>query len=74
MILELLKVISGERQPTDRDNYKFKKVETSGNLMKQLFSEYANIMYKEFYKAIEFSTITARKHIKQKELEDEKRD
>ena len=54
MVLELLKVICGERKPTDRDNYKYKRVETSGNLMKQLFSEYANIMYKEFYKSIEY--------------------
>ena len=53
MIHELLKVICGERKPTDRDNYKYKRIETSGNLMKQLFSEYANIMYKNFYKKIE---------------------
>lgn len=53
MVRELLKVICGERKPTDRDNYKYKRVETSGNLMKQLFSEYANIMYKNFHKKIE---------------------
>ena len=53
MIFELLKVIEGEKQPTDRDHYKFKRVETSGNMMKQLFSEYANIMYKKFYVKIE---------------------
>ena len=53
MVLELLKVICGEKKPTDRDNYMFKRVETSGNMMKQLFSEYANIMYKEFYLLIE---------------------
>ena len=49
MIFELLKVINGETSPTDRDHYKFKRVETSGNMMKQLFSEYANIMYKQYY-------------------------
>ena len=53
MVLELLKVINGEKKPTDRDNYMFKRVETSGNMMKQLFSEYANIMYKEYYLLIE---------------------
>ena len=53
MIFELLKVICGEKKPTDRDNYMFKRVETSGFMMKELFSEYANIMYKEFYKQIE---------------------
>ena len=53
MVLELLKVINGEKKPTDRDNYMFKRVETSGNMMKQLFSEYANLMYKEYYLLIE---------------------
>jgi len=49
MVFELLKVILGESPATDRDHYKFKRVETSGNMMKQLFSEYANIMYKQYY-------------------------
>ena len=49
MVFELLKVILGEKPATDRDHYKFKRVETSGNLMKQLFSEYANIMYKKYF-------------------------
>ena len=53
MVLELLKVINKETLPTDRDHYKYKRVETSGIMMKQLFSEYANIMYKEFHKNIE---------------------
>jgi DNA-directed RNA polymerase II subunit RPB2 len=53
MIFELMKVILNERQPTDRDSFSFKRVETSGNMMKQLFSEYATIMYKEFYTSIE---------------------
>ena len=53
MMRELLKVICKEKPTTDRDHFKFKRVETSGNLMKQLFSEYAGIMYKEFYKEIE---------------------
>lgn len=53
MIRELLKVIRKEKPCTDRDHYKYKRVETSGNLMKQLFSEYASIMFKEYYKKIE---------------------
>ena len=53
MIFEMLKVIAGDKLPTDRDHYKFKRVETSGVMMKQLFSEYANIMYKKFYVNIE---------------------
>ena len=53
MVLELLKVILKEKTPTDRDHFKYKRVETTGNLMKQLFSEYAIIMHKEFHKNIE---------------------
>jgi len=53
MILELLKTIVGLKPLTDRDHYKYKRVETSGYLMKELFSEYANIMYKTFYVNIE---------------------
>ena len=53
MIFEMLKVVAGDKLPTDRDHYKFKRVETSGVMMKQLFSEYANIMYKKFYVNIE---------------------
>ena len=49
MIFELLKVILGESPATDRDHYKFKRIETSGNMMKQLFSEYSNLMYKQYY-------------------------
>jgi len=49
MIFELLKIILGEIPTTDRDHYKFKRIETSGNMMKQLFSEYANLMYKQYY-------------------------
>lgn len=69
MIFELLKVITGERKPTDRDNYKFKRVETSGNMMKQLFSEYANIMYKEFYTAIEKEYYYSKENYKTKDKE-----
>ena len=53
MVFELLKVIRKEEQPTDRDNYKYKRVQSSGVLMKELFLEYTNEMYKEVYKAID---------------------
>ena len=53
MVKELLKSILKEKPLTDRDHFKFKRIQTSGNLMKQLFSEYANMMYKQFYKNIE---------------------
>ena len=69
MIRELLKVIRKEKPKTDRDHYKFKRVETSGTLMKQLFSEYAGIMYKEYYKKIEMEHYYNRNKYKKKEEE-----
>jgi len=53
MTYELLKVINGDRTLTDRDNYKFKRVETTGVLMKSLFTEYAKIMKQEIHTIIE---------------------
>ena len=53
MVLELLKVITGKNTVTDRDNYKYKRVDTSGYLMYELFSEYAQIMYHNVYQKIE---------------------
>ena len=71
MIRELLKVIMKEKPKTDRDHYKFKRVETSGTLMKQLFSEYAGIMYKEYYKKIEMEHYYNRNKYKKKEDQDD---
>ena len=53
MTYELLKVINGDRTLTDRDNYKFKRVETTGILMKSLFTEYAKIMKQQIHSTIE---------------------
>jgi DNA-directed RNA polymerase II subunit RPB2 len=53
MVFELLKVIRKEEMPTDRDNYKYKRVQSSGVLMRDLFLEYSNEMYSEVYKAID---------------------
>ena len=53
MTYEVLKVINGDRTLTDRDNYKFKRVETTGGLMKSLFTEYAKIMKQEIHTTIE---------------------
>ena len=40
MVFKLLKVFKKEKKPTDRDNFKFKRVELSGTLMYDLFREY----------------------------------
>ena len=57
MVNKLLRVYMGKEAPTDRDNFKFKRIETSGSLIYDLFREYYLIqnrniflkMDKEFY-------------------------
>jgi DNA-directed RNA polymerase II subunit RPB2 len=57
MVNKLLRVFMGKEAPTDRDNFKFKRIETSGSLIYDLFREYYLIqnrniflkMDKEFY-------------------------
>ena len=53
MVFELLKVIHKDEKVTDRDSYKYKRVDSTGYLMKQLFIEHANIMYESIYKKID---------------------
>jgi DNA-directed RNA polymerase II subunit RPB2 len=43
VVLRLLNVYMGIDQPTDRDNYKFKRLELVGSLMNDLFREYYTI-------------------------------
>ena len=40
MVNRLLKVYTNQEKPTDRDNYKFKRVELTGTLLYDLFREY----------------------------------
>ena len=40
MVKELLRVYTKEVKPTDRDNFRFKRVETTGSLIYDLFREY----------------------------------
>jgi DNA-directed RNA polymerase II subunit RPB2 len=40
MVNRLLKVYTKEEKPTDRDNFRFKRVELSGSLLYDLFREY----------------------------------
>jgi len=42
MVFRLLCVHSGLEQPTDRDNFKYKRIELIGSLLYDLFSEYYN--------------------------------
>ena len=40
MVNKLLHVFIGKEDPTDRDSFKFKRVEVSGSLIYDLFREY----------------------------------
>jgi DNA-directed RNA polymerase II subunit RPB2 len=53
MVFEMLKVVHNDEKVTDRDNFKYKRVDSSGYLMKELFIEYSNIMYENVYKKID---------------------
>ena len=53
MIFELLKVIHKDEKVTDRDSFKYKRVDSTGYLMKELFIEHAHMMYEEIYKNID---------------------
>ena len=46
MVKELLRVYTKEVKPTDRDNFRFKRVETTGSLMYDLFKEYYTLEQK----------------------------
>jgi DNA-directed RNA polymerase II subunit RPB2 len=46
MVFRVLSCYSGSEQPTDRDNYKYKRVELVGPLMSELFREYYNLQMK----------------------------
>ena len=47
MTIRLLRVYNKEHKPTDRDNFRFKRVELSGSLIYDLFREYFLIQKKE---------------------------
>jgi DNA-directed RNA polymerase II subunit RPB2 len=49
MVNKLLGVYMGREKPTDRDNFKFKRVETSGTLIYDLFREYFLIQNRNIF-------------------------
>ena len=53
MVLELLKVFKGVNKPTDRDSFKFKRVELSGDLIYDLFREYYTLQQRNIYQKID---------------------
>ena len=53
MTKQLLKVYTKEIKATDRDNFKFKRVELAGNLIYDLFKEYYTLQQKNIYQKID---------------------
>ena len=53
MVFRLLKVYTNQEKPTDRDNFRFKRVELSGSLIYDLFREYYLIQKREISRKID---------------------
>jgi len=53
MVNRLLKVFIKEEKPTDRDNFRFKRVELTGSLIYDLFREYYLIQKKDISRKID---------------------
>jgi DNA-directed RNA polymerase II subunit RPB2 len=53
MVYRLLKVYVKEEKPTDRDNFRFKRIELSGTLIYDLFREYYLIQKKDITRKID---------------------
>ena len=49
MVNKLLRVFMGREAPTDRDNFRFKRIETSGSLIYDLFREYYLIQNRNIF-------------------------
>ena len=53
MVYRLLKVYTLQEKPTDRDNFRFKRVELTGSLIYDLFREYYLIQKRNIFKKID---------------------
>jgi DNA-directed RNA polymerase II subunit RPB2 len=53
IVFRLLNVYNGTESPTDRDNFKFKRVELVGSLMSDLFREYYTMQSRQIHLAFE---------------------
>jgi DNA-directed RNA polymerase II subunit RPB2 len=53
MVKELLQVYKNDKKPTDRDSFKFKRVELSGTLIYDLFKEYYTLQQKHIFQKID---------------------
>ena len=46
MVFRLISVYNGMENPTDRDDFQYKRIETSGSLISDLFREYFALQHK----------------------------
>ena len=53
IVLRLLFVYTGSEPPTDRDNFRYKRIELVGTLMYDLFREYYTIQQRHIHSALE---------------------
>jgi len=53
MVKELLQVYKNDKLPTDRDSFKFKRVELAGTLIYDLFKEYYSLQQKHIFQKID---------------------
>ena len=53
MVNEILKVYKGDKRATDRDSFKFKRIELTGSLIYDLFKEYYTLQQKHIYTSID---------------------
>tara|TARA_A100001011_G_scaffold365323_1_gene416862 strand:+ start:7413 stop:11579 length:4167 start_codon:yes stop_codon:yes gene_type:complete len=53
MVFELLKVFIGQKKPTDRDSFKYKRVEVPGSLLYDLFKEYYTLQQRNIFLKID---------------------
>ena len=53
MVSELLKVSTNETKATDRDNFRFKRIELTGSLLYDLFKEYYSVQLKNIFQSFD---------------------
>ena len=53
MVKEVLRVFTKDNKPTDRDSFRFKRVELPGDLLYDLFKEHLNLQHKNIYQKID---------------------
>ena len=53
MVKRLILVYTKAEKPTNRDKYNYKRIEVTGQLLYQLFSEYYNLQIKHIFKSID---------------------